>query len=187
MNLADRLRRGLGRRLLDQRVDAGGLQLNDLRVDGWVGNFIGGLGNDQSRLRAESRAQPLEIIPSRIAVLIENADLRLRPGLEDVFRNDAAFGLEVGIERNGPGKLSGIVEAASSRGDEELRHLPGVEILLDGDVRRGSYRADLGKDADILDELSGLLDRFRRTVGVVELSEADLASVDPAPSLSMSK
>ena len=181
MNLADRLRRGLGRRLLDQRVDAGGLQLNDLRVDGWVGNFIGGLRNDQSRLRAESRAQTLEIILPEIVVLVENADLCLRLGFEDVFGDDAAFGLEVGIERNGPGKLIGIVEAASSRRDEELRHLLGIEIFLDGDVRRGPYRTDLGKDADILDELSGLLDGFRRTVGVVELSEADLASIDPAP------
>ena len=32
-----------GVQLLDQRVDAGGLELNDLRVDRRVGEFVGGL------------------------------------------------------------------------------------------------------------------------------------------------
>ena len=41
------------------RVDAGGLQLNDLRIDRRVGKFIGGLGNDQRSLRPETRCVTL--------------------------------------------------------------------------------------------------------------------------------
>ena len=53
-------------------------------------------------------------------------------------------------------------------------------ILLDGDVGHGSDGADLGKHADILDQLARLLDGFGGAVGIVELGEVDLASVDPA-------
>jgi hypothetical protein len=43
-----------------------------------------------------------------------------------------------------------------------------IEIFLNGDIRNGSYRSNVGEDFVVLDQLSRLFKRFWRAVGIVE-------------------
>ena len=43
-----------------------------------------------------------------------------------------------------------------------------IEIFLNGDIRNGSYRSNIGQDFVVLDQLSRLFKRFWRAVSIVE-------------------
>src|SRR5262249_17977578 len=96
------------------------------------------------------------------------------------MRDDTPLRFEVWIERYGPREILGVVEAAPTVRDKQLGDLFGVQIFLDGDVWNRADSADFGQHADILDQLAGLLNRFRCTVGIVKLRKADLAAIDAA-------
>jgi hypothetical protein len=61
-----------------------------------------------------------------------------------------------------------------------LRHLLGVQVLLDRRIRRGAERIEDQQDFVALDQLACLFHRLRRAVGVVIRDEIDLAAVDAA-------
>jgi len=58
--------------------------------------------------------------------------------------------------------------------------MPGIEIFLHRDVRRGADRGEHRQHLVLLDQFAGLLDRLGRRVGVVQTDEFDLAAVDAA-------
>src|SRR6185437_11190036 len=60
------------------------------------------------------------------------------------------------------------------------RHFLVVQIFLDRGIRWRADDLEGGPNLVAFDELAHLLDRLRRTVGVVVLDEIDLAPVDPA-------
>src|SRR5271167_2745045 len=123
VNLADGLCGRLGGGLLDQRINAGCLELDDLRIDRRIGEFVGSFSNDLRGLGAEAGAQAFDVIFPEIVVLIEHADLGVRTYLQDIFGNDSAFCFKIRIERYRPWERFRIVEATPSRGDEQLRYL----------------------------------------------------------------
>ena len=156
-------------------------QLDDLGVDGRLRDFVAFLGDDhRSRLGAEAVLQALQVILAVVVVLIEHADLGVRHFLENVLRVDLGFALVVGLPAHGPGEVLRIVPLGSAGGDEQLRHLLRVQVLLDRRIRRGAERIEDQQDFVAFDQLAGLLDGLRRAVGVVIADEVDLAAVDAA-------
>src|ERR1700731_2142108 len=180
MDLADRLSRSIWGGLLDQGINPGRFELNDLGVDCWIGDFIGHLRNDLRGLRSEPGAQTFEIILSKVVVLVKYADPGVRLRLQNGLCDDSAFRFEVRIERHGPGESLRIVKASSSRRDEQLGSPLAVQIFLNRDIRCRADCADLGKHAYVLDEFPRLLDGLRGAVGIVQLRELDLAAIDSA-------
>jgi hypothetical protein len=107
--------------------------------------------------------------------------------LQKILRIDAAFALVVGLPAHGPGKVLRIVPLGRAGGDEQLRHLLGVQIFLDRRVRRRAERVEDQQDFVAFDQLAGLLDGLRRRVAVVIGDEVDLAAVDAAFALILLK
>jgi hypothetical protein len=59
-----------------------------------------------------------------------------------------------------------------------LRHLPCVEVLLDGGVRRRADDLEGERNLVALDQLAYLLDCFWWAIGIVILDQIELAAVD---------
>ena len=78
------------------------------------------------------------------------------------------------------GNFSGFGELLGAGGNEQLRHLVGVEIGAGGEVQRRAEHAEHHGHFVLLDQAAGLLDRLRRAVAVVDRNEGDLAAVDAA-------
>src|SRR5882757_4510612 len=53
-----------------------------------------------------------------------------------------------------------------------------IEIFLNGDVRNGSYRSNVGQDFVVLHKLPRLFKRLWRAVGIVERNQVHLPVVD---------
>jgi hypothetical protein len=68
-----------------------------------------------------------------------------------------------------------------------VRHLLLVHVLLDRGVRRRAQRVEHQQHFFLLDQLARLLDRLGRVVAVVQRDEVDLAAVDAASALTLSK
>ena len=100
--------------------------------------------------------------------------------LQDIGGVDARLGPVVRLPADGPGEMFGIAPARGAGGDEQLRHLHGVHVLLDRRIGGGAERREDQKHLVALDQLARLLDRLRRAVGVVVGNEVDLAAVDAA-------
>ena len=67
------------------------LQLDDVRVDRRIGDFVGVFGDDHRRcLVAEAVLQAVEIVLPEIVVLVEHGDLGVRLVLQDVLGVDRA-------------------------------------------------------------------------------------------------
>ena len=64
--------------------------------------------------------------------------------------------------------------------DEEFRHLALIQITLYGGCCRAANDAENRQHLLLLDEFTHLLDDLRRTVGIVERNEGDLATVHAA-------
>ena len=181
VHLLDRLRREFRRGDVEEHVGAGRLQLDDMRIDGRLRGFVAFLGNDhRGRLGAEPVLQALDVIFAVIVVLIEHGDLGVRLFLENVLGVDLGLALVVGLPAHGPGKVLGIVPLGGAGGDEQLRHLLGVQVFLDRRVRWRAERIENEQNLVALDQLAGLLDGLRRAVGIVIADEIDLAAVDAA-------
>ena len=179
--LLDRLRRLLGRRGAEEQVGAGIPQLEDLRIDGRVGDLVGGFRHDHGRgLVAEAGLQPIQVILAEVVVLVEHADLGIRILLQNVLAVDAALDEVVRIVSHRPGEVLGIGEPRRAGGGVKLRHLLGVEVFLHGGVRRCADDLEGQQHFVAFDQLAHLLDGFRRAVGVIILNQVDLAAVDAA-------
>ena len=106
--------------------------------------------------------------------------MRVRLLLEDELGVDLRLALVARLPAHGPGELLRIVPLGGAGGDEQLRHLLGVQIFLDRGVRRRSERIEHHQHFVALDQLARLLDRLGRAVAVVIGDEVDLAAVDAA-------
>ncbi|MET4716920.1 hypothetical protein ABIF63_001026 [Bradyrhizobium japonicum] len=78
------------------------------------------------------------------------------------------------------GKFFGSVNLEARGRCEQLRHLLGVEIFLDGRVHRRADDLEGQQHLVALDELADLLHGLRRRIGVVILDQIDLATIDAA-------
>ena len=180
-DLLDRLRRLLRRRGAEEQVRAGVLDLEDLQIDGRIGDFVGGFRHDHlGRLVAEAGLDAVQVVLTEVVVLIEDADLGVRMILENVLAVDAALDEVVRVEAHGPGEVLRIGELRGAGGGEQLRHFLAVEIFLHGGVRRRADDLEGEQHLVALDQLADLLDGLRRRVGVVILDQVDLAAVDAA-------
>ena len=157
-----------------------GLELDDMAVDRRLRNLVAFLGDDRRCLGAEAVLEPLEVVLAEIVVLVEHDDLGVRLFLHQVFRIDQRFALIAGLPSDGPRKVLRIVPLGGAGGDEQLRHLLGVQIFLDRGVGRRAERVEHHQHLVALDQLAHLFDGLRRTVGVVVGDELDLAPVDAA-------
>ena len=181
VQLLDRLRGLLGGGGGEQQVGAGRFQLQDLRVDGRVGDLVGRLGDDhRPGLVAEPGLDAVEIVLAEIVVLIEHADLGGGMLLQNVLPVDAALGEVVGIVSHGPGEVLRIGEFGCAGRGEQLRHFFGVQVFLNRGVGRRADDLERQQHLVVFDQLADLLDGLRRRIGVVILDELDLAAVDAA-------
>ena len=129
---------------------------------------------------AESGAQPIEIILAVIVVLIEHGDLGIRQVLEDVIRVDVRFDAVAWQPHHGPRKVLGIVPLVGAGGNEQLRHLVFVQIVVDRHVRWRAERTKQHEYLVLLDQLAHLLHSLWRTIAVVAADIIDFAAVDAA-------
>src|SRR5260370_26709859 len=78
------------------------------------------------------------------------------------------------------GKFCGSAKRRPPAETKMCGTLAPFRYFLDRDIGRGADGTDIGQYAVILDQFSGLFDRLRRTEGVVERDQVDLATVDAA-------
>ncbi len=178
-HLLDRLRGELRRRGVEEDIGAGSLQVDDLRVDGRIGRFVGQFRDDR-HLAGESVLETLHVVLTVVVVLVEDRDLALRVVLQQVLGVDAALALVVRLPAHGPGIALRIVPLGRTGRDEELRHLLGVHVFLDSRVPRRAERLEHQQHFVALDQLARLLDGLRRRIAVVIGDVVDLAAVDAA-------
>ena len=131
-------------------------------------------------LAGEAVLQALEVVLAEVVVLVEHGDLGVRLFLHQELGVDARFALIAGLPSDGPRKVRRIVPLGGAGGDEQLRHLLGVQIFLDRGVGRRAEGVEDHQHLVALDELAHLFDGLRRAVGVVIRDELDLAAVDAA-------
>ena len=178
-SLLDRLRREFRRRDVEEDVGSRRLQADHLRIHGGLGGVVGLFGDD-FHLVADAVLEAFEIVLSVIVVLIKDRDLSGRIVLEQVFGVDARLALVAGLPAHGPWKVLRIVPLVGAGGDEELRDLLCVHVVLDRGVARRAQAVENQQHTVILDELARLLDGPGRAVAVVVGDEIDLAAVDAA-------
>src|SRR5205807_5054262 len=104
-DLADRLRRALGRRPGHEEIGAGIPQRHDLRVEGGIRDLIGFVGDDHAGFVAETVAQSLHLVLAGVVILPDGGDLAVRIILQDVGRINSALALVVGLPAHGPRKI----------------------------------------------------------------------------------
>ena len=179
--LADGLRAELRRGVDQQHVGIERLQLDDVAVDGRLGDFIGFLGDDhRGAFLAEAVLGALQVVFAEVVVLIKDRHLGVRLLLHDVLDVDLRLALVRRLPADRPRERLRIVPLAGAGGDEQLRHLLGVEILLDRRIGGRAERVEHRQHFIALDQLAHLLHRLRGRVGVVVADEVDLAAVDAA-------
>ena len=180
-DLLDRLGGLLRRGGAEEQIGAAVLDLEDLGIDGRLGQFVGNFRHDHLRgLVAEAGLQAVEIILAEVVVLIEHADLGVRMLLQNVLAVDAALDEVEGLKPIVHGKFFGSVNfdapvAANSCGTFlPLRYFRTAAF--------GGGADDLERQQHLvaLDQLAHLLHRLRRAVGVVILDQIDLAAVHAA-------
>ena len=81
------------------------------------------------------------------------------------------------------GEMLVVAPQRSAGADEELRHLLVVEIFPDAEARRRAQRIEDRGDLFLLDQLSRLLDRLGRAVGIVDADQLILRPLMPPWSL----
>ena len=152
-----------------------------MRVDRRLGDFIALLDDDHRLcLVAETFLEALDVVLAEVVVLIEHRHLGVRLLLQQILGIDPRLVLVVGLPSHGPGEVLRIVPLRRAGGDEQLRDLLGVQILLDCRVGRRAQRIEHQQHLVALDQLAGVLNRFGRAVGVVVGDEVHLAPVDAA-------
>src|ERR1700682_2702573 len=162
-------------------VGAGRFQLDDVRVNGRLGNFVAFLGHDhRRRLVAKTVFQAFQQVLTEIVVLIHDRDLGARLLLQQVLRVDLAFALVGRLPAHGPGKVLVLTKLGGAGRDEKLRDLLGVQIFLNGRVRRRSKGTEHEQNLVAFDQLARLLNGLRRAVAVVIADKVDLAAVHAA-------
>src|SRR6266852_3378973 len=181
VHLLDRLRREFRRGDIEEHIGVQRLQLDDVRIDGRLRDLEAFLDDDhRGGLGAETILQAFDIVLTVIVVLVEYGDLGVGHFLQNVLRINPGFALVVGLPAHGPWKILGVIPLGGAGGDEQLRHLLGIHVLLDGRVRRRAQRVEDEQNLVALDQLARLLDRLRRAVAIVVADEVDLAAVDAA-------
>ena len=179
--LADGLR-GEFRRGRDQKhVGAGGLQLDDLGVDGRILDFVGRAGDKRIVFFAEHVLQPQQIIASEIVVLRDHREFgigifgqrmaRVKPRLVAERPLHAQCRLRV---------LRDVGELRGTGADEQLRDVLALQIFGDRGVVSGADRGENQGDLVALHQPPGLLHGLRRGVAIVKRNQVDLAAVDAA-------
>ncbi len=177
MGLADRLDGKFRRRDVEEDIGLGRGEVDDLRIDSGIGDFVAHFADHDRRGRGpQAIAEAFEEILAEIVVLVEHGDLGILHLLQHVGGVDAGLRLIDRRQRHGVGEVLGIVPAAGAGRQEELRYLPGVEVLLDRRVGRRAERAGDGEHLVLLDQAARLLDRLGRAEAVVERDHGDLAA-----------
>src|SRR6266436_5482576 len=164
----------------DEDVGAGGFQLDDVVVYGRLGRLVTFFSDHHRGLGAEPVLQALDVVFAEIVVLIEDRDFAVGLLLHQILRVNPRFALVAGLPAHGPWKILGIVPFGGAGGDEQLRNLLGVQILLDRRIRRRAKGIEDQQYLVAFHELARLLDGLRRAVAVVIADEIDLAPVDAA-------
>ncbi|MNZ90010.1 hypothetical protein D3C78_1089590 [compost metagenome] len=181
VDLANGLGRGARSAEVDEHIGARSLQPDDLRIDRGVGQLVGSLGHHAGLAFLGQRAfEALEQVLAEVIVLVEHGDLGLGQALLDVAAVEPAFGDVAGHERHGPGRALGIVEPIRAHAQQDLRHLPGVHVALDGRVGRRAQVAVDRQHFVLLDQPAHGLGGARRRVLVVIGDQLDLAPADAA-------
>ena len=179
--VGDRLRAGLRRGDVEERVGLRRGQLLHLRRDGGVGRLVALLGDDRDPAALDALGEAAEQVLAEAVVLVEHRDLGVRLGGLQVFRVDLRLGLVRGLPAGRVRELRLVrAEDRGAGGHEQLRHLVLVEVVAHGEVVRGAERVDDREDLVLLDQPLGVRQRALRLVPVVVGDELDLAAVDAA-------
>ena len=121
-------------------------------------------GDDACRLGAEPVVQAGQQFLAEIVILVEHADLRFGIDGQDLLAEEGALRAQRRLKADGPGKFLRVGELLGARGNEQLRHLFGIQIGAGGEVQRRTQHAEHHGYFVLLDQPAGLLDRFRRAV-----------------------
>ena len=171
--------RGVG---IVEHIRAGGLQLQDLRVDRRVRHLIRQrLDHHLVELIAQAVLQAVDVVAAQIVVLIQDADLRVGLMRQDVFGIHLSLQPVARLKRDAPGVVLGIGDEHRRAGAQpDIGHFLLVDIFADRGIRRSTDGLEQDGDLFILDQLADDLDRFRRAVAVIQGNQVDLAAVDAA-------
>ena len=124
--------------------------------------------------------ETLHAVPAEVVVLVEVRDLLAGEVLRDVVAEDLALDHVVRLPAERVRVRLGLVPAAASGRDEQVRHALAVQEVDDLGVGRRAERTHHREHLVLQDELLGQRDGLRRVVRVVEVLERDLAPVDAA-------
>ena len=114
MDFLERLGCEFWSREVDQRIGAGSLQLDNLRIDRGGSQFVVRFCDDPGfGIVSQCFFEAGQIVLSIVVVLVENGDFCIGHVLENVVAECGAFHLEGGIEWDSPGEILRIVEAPS--------------------------------------------------------------------------
>src|SRR6202011_1441264 len=124
--------------LVEKNIGAYSFKSNYLRVDSRLRGIVGEFCHNHALrcLGAKAVFESLDIVATRIVVLVENADLALRQVLHDVFCIDPPLGLIGRLPSHSPRKALPFAELGGAGGDEELRHLLHIHVWTNGIVGR---------------------------------------------------
>ena len=114
-------------------------------------------------------------------MLIKDRNLGVGHFLGEIARIGARFGVVARKTRGDHRVFLEIRETRRTGHDKGLRNFFAGEIFRDGQIARRAERREHKGDFVAFHQLAGLFDRLRRTVGIVERDQVDLASVDAAP------
>jgi hypothetical protein len=129
---------------------------------------------------AEPVLEALEVVLAVVVVLVQDTDLRVRHVLQQVAGIDDTLRVVTRLVSHRPREVRRIVPLRGAGGQEQVRHLLLVHVLVDGGVARRSERVDERRHLVLLDEPSNRLDHLRRTIGVVIADVVDPPAVHAA-------
>ena len=122
----------------------------------------------------------MQILLTEIIVLVEKRYSRIGLCVQNVFGEYPHLGRVVRQSGHRPRKMRRIVPARNTTLQQQLRDLAVVQILLDGDIWRGSHRSIVEEDAVGFDQLACAFDGFGRIEGIVHADQLDLTTIDAA-------
>jgi hypothetical protein len=129
---------------------------------------------------AQSRLETPDVIFAGVLIRRDHRDFGVRFGLQNILRVKPALQLVGWIETDRPWEMLRVVPPRRPRRNEQLRNVLGVKVFLNGNIGRGADRTEHREHVVLLDKLAGLLDGFRRRIGIVQGQKLDFASVNAA-------
>src|SRR6476661_813743 len=175
--LANGLRREFRRAGNQKRFGSRTLQIYNLRIHGWIGDFVGGRYHLPVEIALEECLEGVDVVFAEIIVLIKDGVFGVRQCLGQILGVDLSFRVEADQPRRRQRKIRDVGELVRAADDGDGWNAFQGQVFGRGGISRRAELAEDERDLVALDKLADMLHRFRRTVGVVHRNIIDLAAV----------